>query len=129
MISRSSQNLKKRRVMWFAPTALLAITIYLWLFKGIEGAGYLVKFFVLTNFVLMFLSLIIREIREEMGSRGRSIPFFISFSYDLVIVFLLLWFGHWIFASLFALSVLFEIGTMEGHLDEEPCTKSNSDGS
>jgi hypothetical protein len=98
----------KKALVWTATSSLELYLIFLWLFNDVQWAGNLVKFWVSFVTIVLFLGLGIPDSLKSVREKGRSVPKEFSYFVGTVTICLLASQGHFLFASFYTLSVLFE---------------------
>jgi hypothetical protein len=107
------ENHNEKALVWTTTRSLELYFIFLWLFNDIQWAGNLVKFWVSFATIILFLSLCIPEASAATYKKGRSVPKVVAYIANIVAIALLASQGQFWFASLYALSAMFELTIFE----------------
>lgn len=97
----------------------LAILVYFALFVGVENAMAVLTFYVWATFVVVVLGLLVQGTDEfeeseskKIGERVRTLPRWFCFVWAVGMCCVLVWFGHYVLGSVYAISSFFADGIL-----------------
>ena len=95
----------KRVAIWFSINSILAACLILGIFYEIKGAENVAIFMCwLLFFGSFFLHTEVAD--KKIKEKGRSVPVWINFPFDLAVLLLLIWFNFWTTSIIWAAHIL-----------------------
>lgn len=87
-----------RLIKWFALNTIFALCLYFGLYENIDGARNVAIFIAWFCFSVSLFALH-EDVINSIKSKGRSVPVFVDVTFDLSVIFALVWSG-WIITAI-----------------------------
>lgn len=94
-----------KAIKWFLINGLFGFAIYMGFVEQHEGAYNLAMFLSWFVIIVSFF-MMADQVIEKMKKQGRSVPAWISISFDISVTITIIWFGAWVTGAFYLLHAL-----------------------